>query len=197
MQRLARARFSHANGIAAWGAGASQHNGLVAQQARGLATASVNAQEVGHERVLSHRESGIGGGSWWLPAGRWAASYISISTSSPSTLMGYTATRKAALCPACPVCGSHSQPCQGQTTLSSRITPCPSGPPRCRQTLSMAEIVPFTLATHTTFSPTVNSRASPGSGRSDLAAMRVKGIVRLLAISLQLVACTRNDSLAA
>src|SRR5271167_328438 len=71
------------------------------------------------------------------------------------------------LCAASPVATSHCQPCHGQTNLFPSMTPCPSGPPRCRQTLSMAVIVPFTLATHTTLSPQGNSLASPSGGSSD------------------------------
>src|ERR1022692_88181 len=89
---------------------------------------------------------------------------VSISTSPPSTFTGYTATF-APGGPASPVFGSHSQPCHGQTTFPPEITPCPSGPPRCRHTLSIALISPFTLATQTVFSPQGNSFASlrPGS----------------------------------
>src|SRR5207302_11441343 len=68
----------------------------------------------------------------------------------------------------------HCQPCHGQTSLSPSIIPCPSGPPRCRQTLSMAEIVPFTLATQIVLSPQGNSLASPSGGSSDWVVSLVK-----------------------
>src|SRR4051812_40868057 len=74
----------------------------------------------------------------------------------------------AGLCATAPVCGSHAHPCHGHTTLPSRITPVPSGPPRWMQTLSIAEMVPPTLATHTILSPSGNSLALPGSGNSAL-----------------------------
>src|SRR5580704_14193341 len=93
--------------------------------------------------------------------------YNSTITSSPFTLIGYTATLAPGLCTASPVFGSHCQPCHGQTSLFPSMTPCPSGPPRCRQTLSMAVIVPFTLATQITLSPQGNSLASPSDGSSD------------------------------
>src|SRR5919109_3274202 len=80
----------------------------------------------------------------------------STSTSLLSILMGYTFTLAAGLCTALPVLGSYCQPCQGHTSLPPSITPCPSGPPRWMQTLSIAEIVPPTFATQITFSPTVN-----------------------------------------
>src|SRR6202163_4552852 len=91
---------------------------------------------------------------------------ISISTSPPSILTGYTATLAPGV-PASPVFGSHSHPCHGQTTFPPEITPCPSGPPRCRQALSIALISPPTLATQLVFSPQGNSLASLGAGRSD------------------------------
>src|SRR2546422_11743377 len=82
----------------------------------------------------------------------------------------------AGLCAACPVFGSHCQPCQGHTSLSPSIVPCPKGPPRCRQTLSMAEITPFTLATQIILSPQANSLASPSGGNSDWEASLTNGI---------------------
>src|SRR6266850_2552318 len=100
--------------------------------------------------------------------------HISTSTSSPSTLIGYTATFAAGLCATSPVLGSYCQPCHGHITLPSSITPCPSGPPRCRHTLSMALSVPSQLATQMVLSPTTNSRASPSAGNSDFAAMRTR-----------------------
>src|SRR5208282_4426847 len=99
----------------------------------------------------------------------------SISTSPPSIFTGYTATF-APGGPASPVFGSHSQPCQGQTTFPPEITPWPSGPPRCRQTLSMALISPFTLATQMVLSPQGNSLASLRAGRSDSVAILTNGI---------------------
>src|SRR6266852_7579863 len=90
----------------------------------------------------------------------------SIITSPFSTLTGYTATFALGLCAASPVFGSHCQPCHGQTSLLPSIIPCPSGPPRCRHTLSMAEIVPFTLATQMVLLPQGNSLASPSGGSS-------------------------------
>src|ERR1700681_4208913 len=91
---------------------------------------------------------------------------ISITTSLPSIFTAYTATLAPGV-PASPVFGSHSHPCHGQTTFPPEITPCPSGPPRCRQTLSMALISPFTLATQRVLSPQGNSLASFVAGRSD------------------------------
>src|SRR5271157_3069106 len=96
-----------------------------------------------------------------------------MNTSPPSTFTGYTATF-APGGPASPVFGSHSQPCHGQTTFPPEITPCPSGPPRCRQMLSMALISPFTLATQTVLSPQGNSLASLIEGRSDSEAILTK-----------------------
>src|ERR1700722_2989923 len=66
------------------------------------------------------------------------ASYISTSASPFSTFMGYTATFIFGFCAAAPVFGSQAQPCQGQTTLPFSMVPWPSGPPRCRQMLSIA-----------------------------------------------------------
>src|ERR1017187_1889526 len=100
---------------------------------------------------------------------------VSISTSPPSTFTGYTATF-APGGPASPVFGSHAQPCHGQITLPPSITPSPSGPPRCRQMLSMALISPLTLATQMVLSPQGNSLASLGPGRSDCAAILANGI---------------------
>src|SRR5882762_11507624 len=94
----------------------------------------------------------------------------------------------AGLCAAWPVFGSHCQPCQGQTSLLPSIIPCPNGPPRCRQTLSMALIVPLTLATQITLSPQGNSFASPSAGSSDWVVSSVKlGMVvnEHLAVSTQ------------
>src|ERR1035441_2216993 len=99
----------------------------------------------------------------------------SISKSPPSTFTGYTATL-APGAPASPVFGSHSQPCQGQTTFPREITPWPSGPPRCRQMLSMALISPFTLATQMVLSPQGNSLASLAPGSSDWVAILTNGI---------------------
>src|SRR5690348_14636763 len=90
---------------------------------------------------------------------------ISISTSPFSIFMGYTATFALASCT--PVCGSHSHPCHGQTTLPLRMAPSPSGPPRCRQMLSIAEYVPSTLATQISLSPQRNSLAWFVAGSSD------------------------------
>src|SRR5437588_1561137 len=105
----------------------------------------------------------------------------SISTSPLSTFNGYTRTLAAGLCEASPVSGSHIQPCHGHTTFPPSIIPCPSGPPRCRHTLSIALMVPFTLATQTTLSPTVNSLASFSAGSSDWAAsLRNSGMGSLL-----------------
>src|SRR5581483_10821030 len=94
--------------------------------------------------------------------------------SSPSILSEYTATLALGSMSAAPVTGSYIQPCQGHTTFPSRMTPWPSGPPRWRQTLSMAEYLPSTLATQSVLSPTVNSRASPSSGRSEVLPMRIQ-----------------------
>src|SRR6266852_899322 len=102
-------------------------------------------------------------------------SYPSSTSTSPlSILSGYTATFALGLCAASPVFGSHCQPCHGQTSLLPSIIPCPRGPPRCRHTLSMALIVPLTLATQMTLSPQGNSFASPSAGSSDWVVSLVK-----------------------
>src|SRR5271167_3575249 len=86
---------------------------------------------------------------------------------SPSAIFtGYTASLSLPIS-VVPVFGSHAQPCHGQITLPPSITPSPSGPPRCRQTLSMALISPFTLATQIVLSPQGNSFASLLPGSSD------------------------------
>src|SRR3954467_12833653 len=79
-------------------------------------------------------------------------------------------------CTAAPVWTSNIHPCHGPTILLPSIIPCPRGPPRCKQTLSIAEISPFTLATQTTRSFTVISAASPSAGSSDAEQRRVNGI---------------------
>src|SRR5271157_5815514 len=99
-----------------------------------------------------------------------------MNTSPPSIFTGYTATF-APGGPASPVFGSHSQPCHGQTTFPLEITPAPSGPPRCRQMLSMALISPFTLATQMVLPPQANSLAVLGAGRSDWVEILTNGIV--------------------
>src|ERR1022692_1799070 len=100
---------------------------------------------------------------------------VSISTSPPSTFTGYTATF-APGGPASPVFGSHAHPCHGQTTFPPKIAPWPSGPPRCRQMLSMALISPFTLATQIVLSPQGNSLASLIEGSSDWVAILTSGM---------------------
>src|SRR5579884_3349713 len=102
------------------------------------------------------------------------ARHISTSTSSPSTLIGYTATRSDEFSSGTPVLALYCHPCHGQITLPSITMPWPSGPPRCTQTLSIADNSPSTLATQTNLPPTLNSLASPGSGRSDLLQTLVK-----------------------
>src|SRR5579872_946807 len=86
------------------------------------------------------------------------------------------ATFKLGLWSTAPVLGSYCQPCHGQTTFPSSTVPWPSGPPRCRQMLSMAEYSPATLATQMTFSPAVNSLACPSVGSSDLAVILMNAI---------------------
>jgi len=76
------------------------------------------------------------------------------------------ATLAAGSCSATPVFASQAQPCQGQTTLPPSIIPCPSGPPRCGQTLSMALNVPLTLAMQMVLAAQGNSLASSGGGSS-------------------------------
>src|SRR4029077_6378458 len=100
--------------------------------------------------------------------------HTSISTSPFSIFSEYTAIFTLGFCDASPVFGSHAQPCQGHTTLPPSIIPCPSGPPRCMQTLSMALKVPFTLATQMVFSPQGNSLASSAGGSSDSVVSFVK-----------------------
>src|SRR5215475_9517854 len=55
----------------------------------------------------------------------------------------------------------------GHRSFPFSITPWPSGPPRCRQTLSIAVIVPFTFAMQIILSPQGNSLASFLGGSSD------------------------------
>src|SRR5690242_2925423 len=57
-QRLARALFPHANGIAAGGGATGQYALLIAQQAASLAATAINAQKVRHS-VLYHKKSGL------------------------------------------------------------------------------------------------------------------------------------------
>src|SRR5713226_3947668 len=102
-------------------------------------------------------------------------------TSPPSIFTGYTATFSPGTC-ASPVFGSLAQPCQGQITFPSSITPSPSGPPRWRQTLSIALISPFTLATQIILSPQGNSFASLIAGRSDWEVSLVKGMALWMAL---------------
>src|SRR5450755_3792373 len=118
-----------------------------------------------------------------------SAHSVSTSTSPPSTFTRYTATF-APGGPASPVFGSHSQPCHGQTTFPPAITPCPSGPPRCRQTLSMALISPLTLAMQIVLSPQGNSFASLTLGSSS----REATLVNILWI---LAACVGRTLLSA
>src|SRR6185437_4658777 len=79
---------------------------------------------------------------------------------------------------ASPVRGSKAQPCQGQTSLSPSIVPCPRGPPRCRQTLSIAEIVPRTFATQITCPATLISVACPNGGKSAVEQSRTNSAMR-------------------
>src|SRR5438552_8095146 len=74
------------------------------------------------------------------------------------------------------------------------MTPWPKGPPRCKQTLSMAEMVPFTLATQITLSPIVNSLASPSGGRSDWAVSLMKGIAESLRTGRALLGWAGEDT---
>src|SRR5258708_14059995 len=90
--------------------------------------------------------------------------------------MGYTASFDLGSCSTSPVLGSYSQPCHGQTSLLPSMYPWPSGPPMCRQTLSMAVITPFTLATQMVLSLTSNSLASPSAGSSDWVVSLTRGI---------------------
>src|SRR5438309_10437431 len=73
------------------------------------------------------------------------------------------------------------------------MTPWPKGPPRCRQTLSIAEMVPFTLATQITLSPIVNSLASPSGGRSDGAVSLTKGITDLIERTAELCSAGQDE----
>src|ERR1700678_2839777 len=93
-----------------------------------------------------------------------------------------------------PVFGSQAQPCHGQTTLPPSIIPCPSGPPRCRQTLSMALKVPFTLSMQVVLPPQGNSLASSAGGSSDSLASFVKVGMFKEALSIQHSAFSHYNS---
>src|ERR1700751_3901294 len=62
-------------------------------------------------------------------------------------------------------------------TLPFSITPSPSGPPRCKQTLSIARIVPLTFETQSIFSPQGTSFTSLTGGRSDGAPILVNSAI--------------------
>src|SRR5882724_1382086 len=61
-----------------------------------------------------------------------------------------------------PVVTSYCHPCHGHVTTLPSITPCPSGPPRCRQVLLMAKNLPPTFARAIALPSTWNSRIVPG-----------------------------------
>src|SRR5882724_686157 len=61
-----------------------------------------------------------------------------------------------------PVVTSYCHPCHGHVTTLPSITPCPSGPPRCKQVLLMAKNLPPTFARAIALPSTWNSRIVPG-----------------------------------
>src|SRR5215470_2481101 len=62
----------------------------------------------------------------------------STNTSSPRTSVLKQLTPALGFCTTLPVATSYCHPCQGQVTVLPLSSPSPSGPPRCRQVLSMA-----------------------------------------------------------
>lgn len=97
------------------------------------------------------------------------AGYILTSTSSADNLTSNTSTFARGEWTATPVFTSKAQACHGQMSLPSSTMPCPSGPPRCGHTLSMAASCPFEFAMQITLPAQSASRASPGGGSSEAA----------------------------
>jgi hypothetical protein len=93
---------------------------------------------------------------------------ISMYTSAPLIVSSYVGTFTPAFRVVSPVLGSNSQPCQGQRSLPFSSVPCPSGPPQCGHTLSMAYNSPSRFTTQTSLPSTKTSITLPHSGKSDL-----------------------------
>ncbi len=104
---------------------------------------------------------------------------ISISRSSPSTFSSSTSTSPLSGGNASPVRVSNAHECHGQTTASPSSHPCPSGPPRCGQTLFNAHNRPSTFARHTGTPFTSASVTSPGFGASLTAHNRTHSLTSL------------------
>ena len=87
-------------------------------------------------------------------------------TSSPSTRTANTSTRSCTGYSDSPVFKLNVHECHGQTTASPSSHPCPIGPCRCGQILSIADSVPFTLAKQIPTPATSASATFPTAGAS-------------------------------